>query len=105
MNFNKASTIESLVWQLRLADYKRSSDRALINDLFNGVSPYTAQEEKINNIEVNVNFLEGTKLAHDARGQFSNAFTKPGRFFTAHTDMGQPHKRQQRSSIVTNEVN
>jgi hypothetical protein len=62
-------------------------------------------EERENNIAINVNSLEGTKLAHDARSQFANAFQKPGAFFTARTDMGPKHKRQKFGAIVSREVN
>lgn len=105
MEFERASTIESLTWQLRLADYHRSKNRSRINDLFNGCPPYSMQEEEENEISVNCNFLEATKLGHDARGQFYNAFMKPAQYFTAKTDMGPPHKRDAWSSIVTSEAN
>ena len=105
MKFKTASVVEQLTWQMRLSDYPRSLNRARINDLMNGSPPYTADEERENNIAVNVNFLEGTKLAHDARSQFSNAFQKPGQFFTCRTDMGVQHKRQERGAIVTREIN
>ena len=105
MNFSTPAVIESLCYQLRLADYPRSLNRARIDSLFNGSPPYTADEERENNIAINVNSLEGTKLAHDARSQFGNAFQKPGSFFTARTDMGPVHKRQKYGSIVTREVN
>jgi len=105
MKFKTASVVEQLTWQMRLADYPRSLNRARINDLANGSPPYTAEEERENNIAVNVNFLEGTKLAHDARSQFSNAFQKPGQFFTCRTDMGPVHKRQNYGAIVSREIN
>jgi hypothetical protein len=105
MHFKTASVIEQLVWQMKLADYPRSLNRARINDLMNGAPPYTADEERQNNIAVNVNSLEGTKLAHDARSQFANAFMKPGQFFTARTDMGPVHKRQKHGVTVSREIN
>lgn len=105
MQFSTPAVIESICQQLRLADYPRSLNRARIDDLFNGSPPYTEQEEQENNIAINVNSLEGTKLAHDARSQFANAFQKPGAFFTARTDMGPVHKRQKYGAIVTREVN
>jgi len=105
MQFSTASVVEQLVWQMRLADYPRARNRARINDLFNGAPPYTAEEEQQNNIAINVNSLEGTKLAHDARSQFANAFQKPGAFFTARTDYGPSHRRQKYGSIVTKEIN
>jgi hypothetical protein len=105
MNFKTAAAVEQVVWQLKLSDYTRSLNRARINSLFNGAPPYDASEQRENNIEISVNFLEGTKLAHDARSQFSNAFLKPGQFFTARTDMGPIHKRQKYGSIVSREIN
>lgn len=105
MNFTNASVVEQLTWQMRLADYPRSQNRARINDLFNGAPPYTADEERENNIAINVNSLEGTTLAHDARSQFTNAFMKPGQFFTCRTDMGPKHKRAKWGSIVSRNIN
>lgn len=90
---------------MRLADYPRSMNRARINSLFDGSPPYSDQEERENNIAINVNFLEATKVGHDARQQFTNAFQKPGKFFTARTDFGPVHKRDKWSTTVTNNVN
>lgn len=105
MNFKTASVIESLTWTMRLADFPRAQNRARINSLFDGSPPYSDQEERENNIAVNCNFLEATKVGHDARQQFTNAFQKPGKFFTARTDFGPVHKRQKYSAIVSNQVN
>ncbi len=105
MDFKRAAAIESICWQFRLADWPRAQNRALINALFDGVPPYSDQEVRENNIALNINWLEGTKVAHDARQQFANAFQKPGKFFTARTDAGPVHKRQQWGSIVSNAIN
>jgi hypothetical protein len=105
MKFDKADVVESICYQLRMADYTRSKNRALINNLFNGFPPYTEQEEEENNIEVNVNFLEGTRLSHDARTQFYQSMLKPGNFFTSKTDWGPVHKRQEAGMVVTQERN
>lgn len=90
---------------MRQADYNRSLDRGRINELFDGFPPYTDAEVRDNKINVNVNWLEATRLAHDARSQFAGAFLKPGKYFTSTTDMGPRSKRQERSVIVTREVN
>lgn len=90
---------------LKQADFYRGQNRALINDLFNGVPPYSAQEVEDNRIAVNVNFLESTRLGHDARSQFSNAFQKPGQFFTARTDRGPVHKRRKWGVTVSKHIN
>jgi hypothetical protein len=105
MQFKTAASIEQIVWQMKLADYSRSLNRSRINSLYNGAPPYTDQEATENNIAINVNSLEPTKLAHDARSQFNNAFLKPGQYFTARTDMGPVHKRQKYGAIVSREVN
>lgn len=105
MRFDNADQIDSICWQLKLGDYPRGRNRALINNLFNGAPPYTDEEVLENNIEVNVNFLESTRLGHDARSQFYQAFLKPGNFFTCSTDSGAVHNRQKYAQIVTKEVN
>jgi hypothetical protein len=105
MKFDKAEQVESVCYQMRLGNYPRGKNRALINNLFNGVPPYTDEEVETNNIEVNVNSLEGTRLAHEARSQFYQAFLKPGNYFTCRTDSGAPHKRSEYGNIVTREMN
>lgn len=104
MKFDKASEVEQICYEFKLADYSRGLNRALINDLFNGVPPYTGDEVIQNNIAINVNFLGATRVGHDARMQFYGSFLKPGRFFAARTDMGVKHKRSSRSAIVTAEL-
>jgi hypothetical protein len=105
MNFTKSSEVDQVCWQLKLADYARGKNRALIDDLFNGKPPFTDEEVRENGIAVNVNFLESTRLAHDARSQFYGAFNKPGNFFKGTTDMGPRHKRTAYSATVTKEIN
>jgi hypothetical protein len=104
MTFNKASEVEQICYEFKLADFPRGLDRARIDDLLNGVPPYTQAEVRENRVAINVNYLEGTRLAHDARMQFNGNFLKPGRYFTSKTDMGAPHKRSERSSIVTQAI-
>lgn len=89
---------------MRLADFVRALDRTRINELANGVPPYTQLEVQENGIVVNVNDLTLTRVAHDARMQFAQNFQKPGRYFTASTDMGAAHKRTTRSEVVTKEA-
>lgn len=105
MTFDDARSVEQITWGLKMADYYRAQNRKRINDLFNGTPPYTDEEVKENNINVNINSLEGTRIAHDARSQFYQAFLKPGRYFTASTDMGTRHKRALYSTVFSKEVN
>jgi hypothetical protein len=99
MKFEKADEVEQTAWTMRQADYVRGQNRALINNLFNGVPPF--KEER----PVNVNFLEATRVAHDARAQFYSAFLRPGSYFKASTDFGPKSKVSNWSHIVTTEMN
>jgi len=105
VEFNDSRVLDGLCLQLRQADYPRSLNRASINNLFNGLPPWSAQEVEENRIEVNVNELSGTVTAHDGRSQFYNAYLKPGSFFIATTDYGPKHKRANYGKIVTREIN
>lgn len=105
MNFSTPSAVENVVWTMKLADIPRGTNRSLINNLMNGFPPYTTQEAEENNINTNVNFLEGTKIVAEARRQFSNAFLKPGNFFSVDLDRGPTHKRREWSRIITKEIN
>ncbi len=105
MQFNDASAVEQICWQFRLADYPRSLNRAKINSLFNGVPPFTDDEVAQNNIGTNVNFLEATKIAHDARRQFSAAFCSPDPLFKITLDYGPQWKQAKWASIIQKEMN
>lgn len=103
-NFDDARLLDALCYDLKLGDFPRAQNRALLNNLYNGFPPYTEQEVQENQIEVNVNFLEGTRLLHDARAQYTQAFLKPGKFFSLQTDYGAQHKRSEYSAITTREM-
>lgn len=105
MQFNNPQEIDQIYYSLRLGDYPRGRNRALINNLMNGVPPHSEEEVEQNNINVNVNYLEGTRITHDARSQFYNAFLKPGTYFTSRLHEGPEHKRQEYSTTVTQERN
>lgn len=105
MNFKDPAEVEAICYDLKLGDWPRAKNRQLINQLFNGVPPYDDNEVEQNKISVNVNFLESTKLAHDARAQFYGAFMKPGNYFRARPDTGPKHKRQQWGEDATRFVN
>jgi hypothetical protein len=90
---------------MKLADWPRAQNRTSINRIFNGHPPYSQTEVEENNIAVNVNFLESTRIAHDARAQFAAAFQKPGNYFKATTDYGPVDKAPAWSAVVTREVN
>jgi len=103
--FEKASQVANVVYYLKAADVPRSANRALINDLFNGEPPYSEREAEENHCNTNVNFLDAARIAHDARNTFTNAFLKPGNFFTVSLDSGPPSKRSTWSRIITKNIN
>lgn len=104
MDFNNANEIDNIVWDLRLADWDRGRDRALINDLFDGFPPFDEDyaEQFPNN--VNVNDLSATKIDHDARRQFYNAFCVPDPLFTVELDYGPIYRRAQWANKITSEI-
>lgn len=103
--FNDARILDQVCYDHKLADYPRGLNRARIDALFNGAPPYSTAEVEENGINVNVNFLEATRLGHDSRMQFMQGFVKPGKYFTAQTDYGPKHKRQRFSEIVNRHAN
>lgn len=105
MKFENAEDVQQICWEMRTADWPRDRNRANINNLFNGAPPYSAQEVQQNNINVNVNFLESTRLAHDARMQAQQGILKPGNYFMARTDAGPSSKRQKWNNHMTQTVN
>lgn len=103
--FKSAESLESCIWDMKLADQPRSSNRALINDLFNGEPPYSNEEQEQNNINTNVNFLESNKIFHSAKQKFEQAFGAPGNYLTVKLDSGPSHKRTEWGQIITTSIN
>ena len=99
--FTTAATIECLLWQMRLSEWNRGRNRARVDSLAGGDPPYPLTEDR----SVNTNDLSLTRLAHDARSQLYQAFDKPANYFKCRTDFGVAHKRSERNSIVTREIN
>jgi hypothetical protein len=105
MNFKDPKKAWDTVYSMVEAAGPRARNRARINSLFNGDPPFTDEEAQANSIYTNVNFLEGTEIMHKARGQFTNAFLKPGKFFTVKVDMGPVWKRQEWGQTITTHMN
>lgn len=105
MSFKDASKVLNSIQALLEAEQPRARNRARINEVFNGNPPYSDQEARDNRVETNVNFLEGTRIIHNARQQFTGAFTKPSNYFTVRVDKGPPHLRQKWGNIITKEIN
>lgn len=105
MNFSDPDKVYTLVEAMRVADQPRAFNRALIDDLFNGLPPFTESQRRDNNLDTNVNFLEGPNIAHSARRQLHNAFLKPGNYFNVDLDFGPPHLRINWSNVITKNIN
>lgn len=105
MKFTTAASVENVVWEMRLADYPRALNRAALNDLYNGAPPYTGQEVAQNNINTNVNFLDGTRILHDARRQMYSAFLTADPLFNISVDCGPTWKRMEWSNHLTKNIN
>lgn len=105
MNFNDASKVRLVIDAMMDANRPRAENRALIDWLFNGNPPFDEQERIANNAEVNVNFLDATRIAHEARSQWNNAMLKPGNYFTMKPEMGPPHKKIEWGNRATLRIN
>ncbi len=105
MTFDDPASIETLVYQMRLADFKRSRNRSRINDLFNGQPPFSDEYMAASPNSTNVNTLEAPEVAHDARLQCNTALVAPDPLFTITLDYGAKHKRQERSDKLTKKIN
>ena len=99
-----ASEIDFITWAFKANGYQRAKRRALINEMANGVPPYTQKEVEENRTPVNYNDLTHTRECHDARAQFTQTFTKTSNYFTCKTDAGARHKRAGYGKIVTREI-
>jgi len=104
VKFNRADDIETEVWSMRLADQKRAQRRALIDDLFNGLPPYSDAEVSQNNIKVNSSNLIATRIHADATNQCKNALLSTNEYFSVKIDVGPAHRRAEWSEIITAEL-
>lgn len=105
MKFASADDVRAVVEDMRRSDIPRSTNRSLVNDVFNGSPPFTEEEARDNHIDSNVNFLEGTTIAHRARSTWNNAMLKPGNRFTVSIDRGPSWKRQAYGATITSKIN
>lgn len=105
LKFSTASSVEQICWDLRHSEFKRSKNRALINDLFNGAPPYTEQEVQDNNISTNVNDLSASVINASARRQVWNALITPNPLVTVSLDSGPSYKRMDWAQSITTRWN
>src|SRR5208282_2034296 len=105
MNFTHAAAVESVVWNMKLADWPRATNRARINNLANGWPPYSSDEVTANQIAVNYNDLSLSNIAHNARRQLSNALITPDPLFSIELDYGPAWQRREWAGIIQSHLN
>lgn len=105
MKFDKPSAVANIVYYLREADLPRATNRALINSLFNGDTPWTETEADSNGVNTNVNFLDPARIAHGARNTLNNAVLKPGNFFKISVPDAPAHKASTWGRELTKLIN
>jgi hypothetical protein len=101
MNFESPNALLGEAQSMLEANQTVMRNRTLINRLFNGEPPHTEAERMAENIKVNVNWLEATRIAANATNQLNNAFFRGGRFFSVIVDKGDPRKRHQYAASIT----
>ncbi len=102
--FSTPSDILQIVTTIENSMLPRCSDRSLMNSAFNGARPYSAEEEKEFQIQVNVNFLEAYKIAQSAILQMNTALLDKERFAMFRCLKGDPNKRGEWTEALTNNI-
>jgi hypothetical protein len=105
VKFTSASQVLTLVTNLRDADAPRAANRARINLVFNGNPPYTDSQAQEGNIDTNYNFLQGSRIAADARGKLYSAMFGDDTLFTVSVKEGQPEQRGMWGQTITEGLN
>jgi hypothetical protein len=103
--WNNATHVEQVLWDMRIADLPRAENRNILNRLYNGDPPFDPADAEANNIQINRNDLTGVNMLTQARRQWTQAFLKPGNFFSVTYDSGPHLKRQQMGHTVTKHIN
>lgn len=105
MKFDSPSSLLTEITQMLQAQSSTMRNRSLINKLMNGEAPMTEDERREQNLKSNVNFLEGTRLASNAKNQVDSTFFKPARYFSVVLDKGPLQKRAAYSASITKYIN
>jgi hypothetical protein len=80
-NFSTADKVSDVVTQMQNVEVVRASQRALLNDFYNGKPIWTEKEQKENRIQIAFNDKSGAVLLHNARAQYENAFLRQENYF------------------------
>lgn len=105
MKFDTAEKVNEIVLNMKEAAKRSGDNRAILNRLFNGDPPYTAEEATENQIEINRNFLHGVQVLSEARRQWNQAFMSTPRYFNVVIDKGPPQERDRWGKVISKELN
>lgn len=103
--FKDAKSVLKIVSDIELAGVKRGRDRALMNSQFNGDRPFSTQQEKELQIQINTNFLEGFNIAKDAILQTNSALLYKDRLVEFTCLEGPTEYRTEWAEVRTNAFN
>lgn len=103
--YDQPGAILDAVLMMQLAQQRLMKNRTLIQGLMNGDTPYTDDEAQAENVNTNVNFLEGSRICSNATNQINRYFFGSDRFFTLNYDRGPAAQRRYVSDVCTKLVN
>ena len=104
-DYGSPANVLAAVELMQTPERIRASNRALVDSLMNGRRPYTDQEVAEHQIQINVNWGEGSKILQDANRQVNNALLHKGNFVTCTLNSGKVEKRDDRSAVFTRNIN
>lgn len=102
--FKDAASVTNVIQPMQNIERLRANDRAKIDALFNGKRPYSEEEVKKFNIQINVNWGTGKRVMRDANTQLNSALLHPGTLFTCAPEKGQVDKRDAWGQIFTTNI-
>jgi hypothetical protein len=83
----------------------QGSNRARINNLFNGAPPLEERDAKNMKLSINVNFGEAPVLGQHGRRQYNNAFLSRSNYFKISIPDAPPEKAVGWSTFITRKLN
>lgn len=102
--FGTPEKVAATIERMRVIERTRATDRAKVNRLFNGGKPYTPEQEKKFQIQINVNWGEGKRIMLDANRQLNNALIHPGILFQCTPTEGALDKRDEWAMTFTQNI-
>ena len=105
MEFQTASSVEAVVYDMLLADFYRARNRVQINNLFNGFPPFSEEQVEQNQLDTNYNDLSATRIGQQARAQFGNALINPNPLVNVELDYGPVYRKREWGEIITSQLN